>query len=53
MQGVAAMLALGLVVVIAACGSSSKSSKTTSSVPSGQPGSGKPAVTIGDKNFTE
>ena len=53
MQGVAAMLALGLVVVVAACGSSSKSSKTTSSVPSGQPGSGKPAVTIGDKNFTE
>src|SRR2546423_14839563 len=52
MQGVAAVLALGLVVVVAACGSSSKS-KSTSSVPSGQPGANKPAVTIGDKNFTE
>jgi osmoprotectant transport system substrate-binding protein len=36
---------LVLVVSLAACGSSS--------APSGQPGKGKPAVTLGDKNFTE
>jgi osmoprotectant transport system substrate-binding protein len=54
MQGVAVVLALALAVIMAACGgSSSSSSKTSSSVASGQPGSGKPAVTIGDKNFTE
>jgi osmoprotectant transport system substrate-binding protein len=51
-QVVVAVVALGLAVVLAACGSSSKSSKSTST-PSGQPGAGKPAVTIGDKNFTE
>jgi len=39
-------------VGIAACGSST--SKTTSTTPAGGlPGAGKPAVTIGDKNFTE
>jgi osmoprotectant transport system substrate-binding protein len=53
MQGVAAAVALVLAVVVAACGSSSKSSSTSASTPSGQPGAGKPAVTIGDKNFTE
>jgi osmoprotectant transport system substrate-binding protein len=53
MQGVAAAVALALAVVVAACGSSSKSSSTSASTPSGQPGAGKPAVTIGDKNFTE
>jgi osmoprotectant transport system substrate-binding protein len=52
MQGVAAAVALALAVVVAACGSSSNSSKTAST-PSGTPGAGKPAVTIGDKNFTE
>jgi osmoprotectant transport system substrate-binding protein len=51
-QGVAVALALALAVVVAACGSSSSSSKSTST-PSGKPGTGKPAVTIGDKNFTE
>src|SRR3982074_2339681 len=52
MQGVAAAAAIAMAVVVAACGSSSSSSKTTST-PSGKPGAGKPAVTIGDKNFTE
>jgi osmoprotectant transport system substrate-binding protein len=52
MQGVAAAVALALAVLVAACGSSSSSSKTAST-PSGTPGAGKPAVTIGDKNFTE
>jgi osmoprotectant transport system substrate-binding protein len=53
-QGVAVALALALAVVVAACGSSSSSSKSTSAAaPSGKPGAGKPAVTIGDKNFTE
>jgi osmoprotectant transport system substrate-binding protein len=50
--GVAAATALALAVMVAACGSSSKS-KTSTSTPSGKPGAGKPAVTIGDKNFTE
>jgi osmoprotectant transport system substrate-binding protein len=60
--------ALGLVAVvaIAACGGGSKSntnsstsastsssSSTTSSSSSSKPGSGKPAVTLGDKNFPE
>ncbi|MDQ6751615.1 MAG: hypothetical protein M3Z33_12810 [Actinomycetota bacterium] len=48
------LLAIGAVltmaVAFAACGSSSK--KTTTA-PAGQPGKGKPAVTLGDKNFTE
>jgi osmoprotectant transport system substrate-binding protein len=50
----AAMLVLALVV--AACGSSSKSTSATTSTTSSaasSPGAGKPAVTIGDKNFTE
>jgi osmoprotectant transport system substrate-binding protein len=51
-QVVAAVLAIGLVVVLAACGSSSNSSKSAST-PSGKPGAGKPPITIGDKNFTE
>ena len=50
--------ALAIVFVAAACGSSSNSSNTTStgtssSTASSKPGAGKPAVTIGDKNFTE
>jgi osmoprotectant transport system substrate-binding protein len=40
-------------VGIAACGSSSSSSTTAKSPAGGLPGAGKPAVTIGDKNFTE
>jgi osmoprotectant transport system substrate-binding protein len=43
-----------LVVGVTACGSDSSSSKSSSSGSSGsQPGKGKPAVTLGDKNFTE
>jgi osmoprotectant transport system substrate-binding protein len=48
-----------LAVALSACGSSSddksssSSSSSSSSAPSGQPGKGKPAVTLGDKNFTE
>ncbi len=44
-------------VALAACGSSSSSSSTSGSggaaTGASLPGSGKPAVTIGDKNFTE
>ncbi len=45
-----AALSIGL----AACGSSSSTSSSSSESSSGgQPGAGKPAVTIGDKNFPE
>jgi osmoprotectant transport system substrate-binding protein len=68
LRGLAAMLALGaLALVLAACGSSSTSttksttntaaatpaSTTAASSASSGPGVGKPAVTIGDKNFAE
>ncbi|MGI8753200.1 MAG: glycine betaine ABC transporter substrate-binding protein [Acidimicrobiales bacterium] len=46
----AVFAAVTLAVGLAACGSSSKSTTTS---PSGKPGAGKPAVTLGDKNFTE
>jgi osmoprotectant transport system substrate-binding protein len=47
-------LALMTSLALAACGSSSSSSSSSSPAkPAGQPGKGKPAVTIGDKNFTE
>jgi osmoprotectant transport system substrate-binding protein len=57
-RSLAALLAVALALAVAACGSSndsssSSSSSTSSSTSSGQPGKGKPAVTIGDKNFTE
>ena len=49
-----------LAVALSACGSSSdksssssSSSSSSASAPSGQPGKGKPAITLGDKNFTE
>jgi osmoprotectant transport system substrate-binding protein len=47
--------ALALVVGLSACGSSSSSSTTTtgSSAAGSGPGAGKPAVTMGDKNFSE
>jgi osmoprotectant transport system substrate-binding protein len=53
---VAAIVALS--VVLAACGSSnssttSSSTASTSSSTASGPGAGKPAVTIGDKNFAE
>ena len=47
-----ALIALAVVLALAlgACGSSKKKS---SAAPGGQPGKGKPAVTLGSKNFTE
>jgi osmoprotectant transport system substrate-binding protein len=57
--GLAILAALALAVGFAACGSSNSNSGTSSSgagastTPAGQPGKGKPAVTLGDKNFTE
>ena len=58
-RAVAVPLLLGLTLLLAACGSSSKSSSSSSSsaastpAATSGPGAGKPAVTIGDKNFTE
>jgi osmoprotectant transport system substrate-binding protein len=56
-RGIAALLSIGaLGLGLAACGSSSSSSSsssTSSSAASSEPGAGKPAVTIGDKNFPE
>lgn len=58
-RGIVALLSVGAVVLgLAACGSSSSSSSSstsssTASTASGSPGAGKPAVTIGDKNFPE
>jgi osmoprotectant transport system substrate-binding protein len=52
----ALVLALVLAVAVAACGSSKKSSTTSSgggAASSSQPGKGKPAVTLGTKDFTE
>jgi osmoprotectant transport system substrate-binding protein len=46
-----ALVAL-VVVATGGCGSSNKSTSSTTA-PGGQPGAGKPAVTIGDKNFPE
>ena len=51
---IAAVLALG--IGLAACGSSSSSSSTastSSSAAGASPGAGRPAVTLGDKNFAE
>ncbi len=50
-----ASLALAAAVTLTACGSSSSSNTTSSSITpaAGAPGKGKPAVTIGDKNFPE
>jgi osmoprotectant transport system substrate-binding protein len=56
-RSLAALLAVALAIAVAACGSSDDNSSSSSSTPaassSDQPGKGKPAVTIGDKNFTE
>jgi osmoprotectant transport system substrate-binding protein len=54
----AVVLAVALIVVgaaLAACGSSKKStsSESTPAAAASGPGAGKPAVTIGDKNFSE
>jgi osmoprotectant transport system substrate-binding protein len=60
-RGLTGVAVLFAVVMLAACGSSSSSSSSSagSSSSSGSgsaasgPGKGKPAITIGDKNFTE
>jgi len=50
----AVALVAALAVTLVACGSSSKSSTTTTSASSSSlPGSGRPTITIGDKNFAE
>jgi osmoprotectant transport system substrate-binding protein len=54
-----AVVVAGLALAVAACGSSNKSSSNTAAstgaapAASSKPGAGKPAVTLGDKNFTE
>jgi osmoprotectant transport system substrate-binding protein len=52
-----ALFAVALAIGLAACGSSSNKSEESStgstSAVSGQPGKGKPAITLGSKNFTE
>jgi osmoprotectant transport system substrate-binding protein len=58
---VGAMLAATMAFAVAACGSSDDNSSSSSSAPASstsaaapaQPGKGKPAVTIGTKDFTE
>jgi len=51
-RGLTAMLAVALALGVAACGSDDKKGGSAAA-PSGQPGKGKPAVTLGAKNFTE
>jgi osmoprotectant transport system substrate-binding protein len=54
LPALAVALALALSLALGACGSSDKNTSTGGgSAASGQPGKGKPPVTIGDKNFTE
>ncbi len=53
LPGRLALIALAVTVAVSGCGSSSSSSGSASSASAAQPGKGKPAVTIGDKNFTE
>ncbi|MGZ4201881.1 MAG: ABC transporter substrate-binding protein [Thermoleophilaceae bacterium] len=52
-----ALVVAVLALAVAACGSSNKSNSTASTAPAAsggaKPGAGKPAVTLGDKNFTE
>ena len=55
-----AVVVAGLALAVAACGSSNKSSSSSTPASTGaapaassKPGAGKPAVTLGDKNFTE
>src|ERR1051325_5910874 len=54
-----AVVVAGRALAVAACGSSNKSSSNTAAstgaapAASSKPGAGKPAITLGDKNFTE
>ena len=59
-RGAAATLVAALALAVAACGSgggntstSASTSGSTSGAPAAKPGQGKPAVTLGAKNFTE
>jgi osmoprotectant transport system substrate-binding protein len=54
-RGSVALLAVALAIGLAACGSSGKSAESSSgsTSASSQPGKGKPAITLGSKNFTE
>jgi osmoprotectant transport system substrate-binding protein len=52
-RGLAAMLAVALALGVAACGDDNDNGGGSAKAPSGQPGKGKPAVTLGAKNFTE
>jgi osmoprotectant transport system substrate-binding protein len=53
-RAVLALCIVSLTVALAACGSDDKSSSSSAAKPpSGQPGKGKPAITLGAKNFTE
>src|SRR5919201_3459704 len=56
-SGAVALIAILAALFVAACGSSSSSNSNTSasSTPaaSGQPGKGKPPLTLGTKDFTE
>ena len=47
------VIALVLAAAVAACGDDDKKDSGSKSVPAGQPGKGKPPITMGDKNFTE
>src|SRR5215211_6817991 len=48
----AVLMTAALAVALAACGGDDDEQSSTEA-PSGQPGKGKPAVTLGAKNFTE
>jgi osmoprotectant transport system substrate-binding protein len=54
-RGWVALLAVALAIGLAACGSSDKKSSESGSgsTAAAQPGKGKPAITLGSKNFTE
>jgi osmoprotectant transport system substrate-binding protein len=47
------VIAVVLAAAVAACGDSDNEDSGSKSVPAGQPGKGKPPITMGDKNFTE
>lgn len=56
LRGAAAVLAgatLTVCVALSGCGSGSTASRARSRAARGLPGSGKPAIVVGDKNFTE
>jgi len=55
-RGSAGVLATALALAVAACGSGGSNTSTSASTgaaPAAKPGAGKPAVTLGAKNFTE